>query len=144
MSITKSYSELIEIPTFKERFEYLKIGQQVCDITFGSTRWLNQVFYKSPEWKRLRNYIIVRDNACDLAMKGHEILGGEGWIKIMIHHINPITEEDILNRSSKLLDPENLVTTILNTHNAIHYGDISQLIDEPIIRKPNDTCPWRH
>lgn len=136
----KTYSELIELSTFKERFEYLKLNGRVGEDTFGYDRYLNQIFYKSKEWLSIRNYVITRDNGCDLGVPGREILGD----KILIHHINPITKEDILNRSKKLLDPENLITTVKNTHDAIHYGSSDLLYEEPIERSKNDTCPWRH
>ena len=135
----RTYSELITLPTFKERYEYLKLSGVVCQETFGYDRYLNQAFYKSDEWLSIRDYIIFRDNGCDLGIEGHEIRG-----RILIHHMNPITKEDILNRSKFLLDPEYLITTIKNTHDAIHYSDANLLIDEPIIRTKNDTCPWRH
>ena len=137
----RTYSELITIPTFKGRFEYLKLGGKVGEETFGFDRYLNQILYNSPEWRSLRNYIITRDNGCDLAMTGHEIADG---IKIMIHHMNPITVKDILDRTDFVFNPEYLICTILNTHNAIHYGNSELLYTEPIIRSKNDTCPWRH
>ena len=134
----RTYSELITIPTFEERFEYLKLNGTVGLETFGHDRYLNQILYNSPEWRRFRPKIIVRDNGCDLACEGYEIFG-----KILIHHINPITINDILNESSIVFDPENLITTTFRTHNAIHYGDESCIISEPIERRPNDTCPWK-
>lgn len=134
----KRYSELILLPTFRERYEYLKIGSIIGDITFGGSRYLNQALYSSPEWYRVRRRVIIRDEANDLATEGYSING-----KIYIHHLNPITKEDILNRSPAIFDLENLVCCSLNTHNAIHYGDGSKLPQEPIIRKPNDTIPWR-
>ena len=134
----RTYSELITIPTFKERFEYLKLNGSVGLETFGHDRYLNQILYNSPEWRRFRPEIIVRDNGCDLACEGYEIFG-----KILIHHINPITAQDILNRNPKVFDPENVITTVHNTHNAIHYGDENLLITAPIERSRNDTCPWR-
>lgn len=134
----KTYSELVKLPTFVERYRYLKIGGRVGSETFGHDRYLNQILYRTIEWKRFRNEIIVRDNGCDLGCEGFEIVG-----KILVHHINPITVEDVLRRKSKVFDPENVVSTTLNTHNAIHYGDESLLITEPIERKPNDTCLWR-
>ena len=134
----RTYSELITIPTFEERFEYLKLNGSVGLETFGHDRYLNQILYNSPEWRRFRPEIIVRDNGCDLACEGYEIFG-----KILIHHINPITAQDILNRNSKVFDPENVITTVHNTHNAIHYGDKNLLITEPIERSRNDTCPWK-
>ena len=138
MSI-RTYSELIKIPTFKDRFEYLRLDGKVGEETFGFDRYLNQIFYKSPEWKTARDFVIIRDQGCDLAMEGHEIFG-----RILVHHMNPIRIEDIVNRSKYLLDPEYLICTIKNTHDAIHYGDGSLLITGPIERTKNDTCPWRH
>lgn len=137
-TLTKCYSELIRIPTFIERFRYLQIGGQVGYETFGSDRYLNQILYASDEWKRFRRDIIIRDNACDLAVDGFDIIG-----PVLVHHINPITVEDVLNRDPKIFDPENVITTVLRTHNAIHYGDESLLVMEPIERSRNDTCPWR-
>lgn len=134
----KCYSELILLPTFEERFEYLKLDGQVGIETFGYERYVNQMFYNSPEWRRLRNEIVVRDNGCDLGVDGYEIFG-----KVIIHHINPITVDDIINRSDLLMNPEFLITTVMDTHNAIHYGDINQLPKTPIERSPNDTCPWK-
>lgn len=138
MSI-RTYSELIKIPTFKDRFEYLRLDGKVGEETFGFDRYLNQIFYKSPEWKAVRDFVIIRDHGCDLAMAGHEIFG-----RILVHHMNPIRIEDIVNRSKYLLDPEYLICTIKNTHDAIHYGDGSLLITGPVERTKNDTCPWRH
>lgn len=138
MSI-KTYSELITIPTFEERFEYLQLKGSVGKDTFGYDRHLNQVLYRSPEWKRLRNQIIIRDCGRDLACEGYDIHS-----KVLIHHLNPITVEDVLARSRKVFDPDNLVCVSHNTHNAIHYGDVDLLITGPIIRTKNDTCPWRH
>ena len=138
MSI-RTYSELIAIPTFEERFEYLQLKGSVGKDTFGYDRYLNQVLYRSPEWKRLRNQIIIRDGGCDLACDGYDIYG-----KVLIHHLNPITVEDVLARSRKVFDPDNLVCVSHNTHNAIHYGDVDLLVTGPIIRTKNDTCPWRH
>lgn len=137
MSI-KTYSELITLPTFEERFEYLRLDGEVGKSTFGHDRYLNQILYRSPEWRSFRPKIIIRDNGCDLACDGYEIHG-----RTLIHHINPITVEDILNRNPKVFDPENVITTIHNTHNAIHYGDKSLLVTGPIERRANDTCPWR-
>ena len=138
MSI-RTYSELITIQTFEERFEYLQLKGSVGKDTFGYDRYLNQVLYRSPEWKRLRNQIIIRDCGCDLACDGYDIYG-----KVLIHHLNPITVEDVLARSRKVFDPDNLVCVSHNTHNAIHYGDVDLLVTGPIIRTKNDTCPWRH
>ena len=139
MKNIKTYSELITISTFEERFEYLKLDGQVGVETFGFNRYLNQAFYKSDEWLSIRDYVITRDNGCDLGMEGYEIYG-----RILIHHINPITKDDIIQRSRILLDPENLITTVKRTHDAIHYGDSNLLIKAPIERRKNDTCPWRH
>lgn len=135
----RTYSELIKLPTFKERYEYLRLGGRVGEDTFGFDRYLNQAFYKSEEWKSIRDHVIIRDNGCDLGIEGHEIFG-----RILIHHMNPIRKEDIINRSDILLNPEYLICTIKNTHDAIHYGDENLLVIAPIERKKNDTCPWRH
>lgn len=149
MSI-KTYSELITLPSFEERFRYLQLDGQVGKETFGYDRYLNQVLYNSQEWRRFRHEIIIRDNACDLAHEDHEITSWRdenGLIhgsKILIHHINPITVDDVVNRRSIVFDPENTITTILSTHNAIHYGDESLLPKAPIERSKNDICPWRH
>lgn len=134
----KTYSELITLPTFVDRFNYLKIGGSVGRETFGQDRYLNQILYNSYEWRRFRRDIILRDGGFDLACEGIEIVG-----KIIVHHIDPITVEDVLNRHPKIFDPENVVCVSMDTHNAIHYGDISLLTVEPVERKPFDTCPWR-
>lgn len=134
----KTYSELIRLPTFEERFRYLKLGGRVGEETFGFDRWLNQRFYKDPAWLRVRDEVIIRDNGCDLAIPGREI-----HTRILVHHMNPITKQDILDRSEFLLNPEYLICTIKRTHDAIHYGDESILIPETLDRKPNDTCPWK-
>ena len=134
----RTYSELITLPTFEERYRYLKLGGKIGVETFGYDRYLNQILYNSPEWKTFRHKIIIRDNGCDLAMEGFEIYG-----MILVHHINPISVEDVLRRDPKIFDPENVVSTVLNTHNAIHYGDESLLLLAPKTRTPNDTCPWR-
>ena len=136
--IIRTYSELITFTTFNERFEYLKIGGKVGEVTFGYDRWLNQLFYKDPEWIKVRDYVIVRDNGCDLGISGREILS-----RIIIHHMNPITKDDIIRRSDFLLNPEYLITTMKRTHDAIHYGDEQLLLLDPVERHPNDTCPWR-
>lgn len=136
--IIRTYSELITLPTFEERFQYLKLNGQVGESTFGFDRYLNQLFYKSDEWLRLRDQIIIRDNGCDLGVEGREING-----RILIHHMNPIRKEDILNRSRYLLDPEFLICTVKRTHDAIHYGDENLLLTIPKARTKNDTCPWR-
>ncbi len=135
----RTYSELIALPTFEERFEYLKLGGRVGADTFGFDRIFNQRFYQSKEWKSIRDFIIVRDCGCDLGMEGYEIHGQ----KIFIHHMNPIMLKDIELSTDFLLDPEFLITTVHNTHNAIHYGD-SNLIPKTLIeRSPHDTCPWK-
>ena len=136
--IIRTYSELVTLPTFEERFNYLKLKGQVGKDTFGFDRWLNQIFYRDPEWKSVRDYVIVRDNGCDLGVDGYDING-----RILVHHMNPISKEDILERSKYLLDPEFLISTVHNTHNAIHYGDEDLLIKTPIERTKNDTCPWK-
>lgn len=136
--IIKTYSELILLPTFEERYSYLRLGGRVGEETFGFDRYLNQVFYKTPEWLEVRDFVIIRDNGCDLGIEDRKIQS-----KILVHHMNPITKEDILRRSKYLLDPEYLISTVKNTHDAIHYGDESLLIQMPVERRPNDTCPWR-
>lgn len=139
MTNTKRYSELITILTYEERFKYLQLKGAVGNDTFGYDRYLNQILYNSPEWKRLRNQIIIRDNGRDLGCEGYEIYG-----RILIHHMNPITVEDIVSRDPIVFDPENLICVSHNTHNAIHYGDENLLIMAPVERTKNDTCPWRH
>lgn len=136
----KTYSELITLPTFIDRFEYLKLGGIVGEETFGFDRYLNQTFYKTKEWLAVRDFVIVRDHGCDLGIADRQIPEG---VKILVHHMNPITVDDILNRSKYLLDPEYLISTIKNTHDAIHYGDSNLLVSEPIERTPYDTCPWK-
>lgn len=136
----RTYSELIQLPTFIERFRYLKLGGKVGESTFGFDRIFNQQFYTSKEWRDVRDHVIVRDNGCDLGVIGHEIADGQ---KIYIHHINPIMLEDVVNRTEYLLNPDYLITTIFNTHQAIHYGDESLLIVDPVVRTRNDTCPWK-
>ena len=138
MIITKSYSELIRFPTFEERFRYLKLDGSVGKETFGHSRWLNQEFYHSAQWRRFRDTIIIRDNGCDLGVEGYEVNG-----PIIIHHINPITIDDIVNMCHCVFDPENAICVRPRTHNAIHYGDESQLLTAPIERRAGDTCPWR-
>lgn len=137
MSI-KTYSELITFETFEERFNYLKLKGEVGKETFGFDRYINQIFYKDPEWLRVRDKVIIRDNGCDLGILDREI-----YSRILVHHMNPITKEDILSKSKYLLDPEYLICTTKNTHDAIHYSDDSILIKELINRTKNDTCPWR-
>lgn len=137
MSI-RTYSELITLPTFEERFKYLQLNGQVGKDTFGFDRYINQNFYRSLEWKRVRDKVMLRDNGCDLGVEGYEIHG-----RILIHHMNPITIKDIESMSEYLLNPEYLISTVHNTHNAIHYGDESLLITALIERRKNDTCPWK-
>ena len=137
-SMIRTYSELIALPTFKERFEYLALNGVVGEETFGFNRYLNQVLYHSDEWSRLRDSIIIRDEGCDLAHPDYSIHG-----RIIIHHMNPITKADIIDRSDFVLNPEYLITTTINTHNAIHYGDYSLIPKLNPERTPNDTCPWR-
>lgn len=138
MSI-RTYSDLIKLKTFRERFEYLKLNGAVGKATFGDERYLNQGFYASDEWKTIRRQIILRDHGCNLGLKGQEIFG-----PIYIHHMNPITSSDILCYSSHLTNPEYLICTTLDTHNAIHYGNQElPLANELPVREPNDTCPWR-
>lgn len=139
MTNIRTYSELIKLPTFEERYAYLRLGGRVGETTFGFDRYLNQMFYKSDEWLAIRDKVIVRDNGCDLGIEGREIENS-----ILIHHMNPISKKDILERSDFLLNPEYLICTIKNTHDAIHYGDENLLIKDPIERRKNDTCPWRH
>lgn len=139
MSTKRCYSELITLPTFEERFEYLKLDGRVGADTFGFDRHLNQTMYKhDPRWKKARDLVIIRDNGCDLGMEGYEINE-----RIIVHHMNPITLEDILNDREWIFDPEYLICTIHNTHNAIHYGDKNLLITAPTVRTKNDTCPWK-
>lgn len=134
----RTYSDLSKLTTFEDRYNYLRLNGFVGKETFGFDRYLNQVFYKSAKWRSVRDFVIVRDNGCDLGIEGREIYG-----KIIIHHMNPITIKDIEQESDFLLDPEFLISTVHETHNAIHYGDENLLIRVPIERKPNDTCPWR-
>lgn len=135
----KTYSELVTLPTFKERFEYLKLSGRVGAETFGFDRHLNQMVYqRDPRWRKARDTVIIRDNGCDLGVEGYEIFG-----PITVHHINPVTIDDIMNNRSWIFDPEFLICTTHATHNAIHYGDESLLVTSPIIRTPNDTCPWK-
>ena len=138
MTSIKTYSELILLPTFEERYRYLRLGGRVGEETFGFDRYINQMFYTSEEWKAIRRKVIIRDNGCDLGMDDREIHD-----KILIHHMNPISKIDILERSKFLLDPEYLICVCKRTHDAIHYGDDSILFTGPIVRTRNDTCPWR-
>ena len=134
----RTYSELILLPSFIERYRYLRIAGTVGKETFGFDRYLNQIFYKSDEWLEIRDYVIDRDNGCDLGVDGFDIEG-----RILIHHMNPISKEDILRRSKFLLDPEYLITTVKNTHDAIHFGNEDLLYTGIVERFPNDMCPWK-
>lgn len=138
MSI-RTYTQLMKLKTFKERFEYLKLSGVVGQDTFGYDRYLNQQFYKSKAWKRIRDQVIIRDNGCDLGIEDRDINS-----RIYVHHMNPITKSDILNMTDMLLDPEYLICVSKNTHDAIHYGDEQLLYTNHLVeRTPNDTCPWR-
>lgn len=134
----RRYSELSQLKTFEERYDYLKLSGAVGVDTFGFDRYLNQIFYNSPEWKRVRDLVVIRDNGCDLGVEGFDIRS-----KIYIHHMNPITKEDVLKRNDILLNPDYLITTTMQTHNAIHYGDENQLLLMPQERTVHDTCPWK-
>ena len=137
MTMRKCYTELIQIPTFEERFEYLKLGGQVGSETFGFDRWINQRFYRSHEWKQIRSKVILRDEGRDLGVEGYELQNG-----VYVHHMNPMIPKDIVDAESWILNPEFLICVSLNTHNAIHFGDAS-LLPKLIERRPNDTCPWK-
>lgn len=145
----RTYSELMSLQSYNERFEYLRLKSTVGKDTFGYNRYLNQILYQSSKWKRFRRGIIFRDNGCDLACEGYEINSWKdknGKIhrpRIIIHHMNPITIDDILHCESCVFDPENVITTVHNTHNAIHYGDENLLITSPVERTANDTCLWK-
>lgn len=134
----RTYTELMKLQTFEERFRYLKLVARVGEETFGFDRYLNQQFYHSQEWKSIRNEIIIRDNACDLGITGREMNKG-----IIIHHMNPITKDDLMHQSDFLLNPDYLICVSKKTHSAIHYGDESLLFDGLVERSKNDTCPWR-
>lgn len=136
--MAKTYSELIKLKTFKERFDYLKLGGVVCEETFGAMRWYNQKFYHSYEWKKFRNAIIARDNGMNMGLAGFDIPG-----LIIIHHLNPITYEDVVTRAPCVLDPENAISVSAETHRAIHYCDDDLLSLGPVVRQPNDMCPWK-
>lgn len=138
MTSIKTYSELIKLPTFEERYRYLRLSGRVGEDTFGFDRYMNQNFYRSAKWKRIRDEVIVRDNGCDLGIEDRIIHG-----RILIHHMNPITDRDILDLTDFLLDPEYLICVTHTTHNAIHYGDEDLLVTNPIVRTKNDTCPWK-
>lgn len=135
----RTYTELSRLKTFEERFEYLRLNGKVGKDTFGFDRIFNQRFYRSVEWRRVRDIVMIRDNGCDLGVEGHEIYGQ----RVLIHHMNPFLLEDLEQRADILLDPEYLITTIHPTHNAIHYGDATLIAKSPIERSANDTCPWK-
>lgn len=136
----RNYTELSQLKTFEERYRYLQLRGNVGEDTFGFDRWINQLFYHDKEWLSVRDMVIIRDKGCDLGMLDREI---KGDVKIIIHHMNPITKEDILRRSEILLNPEYLICCLDSTHKAIHYGDENLLIQMPRERRPFDTCPWR-
>jgi len=138
-TMIRTYSELSKRQTFEERYRYLQLNGIVGEETFGFDRFLNQQFYRSREWKAIRDMVIVRDNGCDLGVEGYEIHG-----KIYIHHMNPISKLDVRTQSDFLLNPEYLICTTHATHNSIHYGDEKLLMSTLVERVPNDTCPWRH
>lgn len=139
MNKNKTYSELIQLLSFRERFEYLRIGGIVGESTFGGHRELNQILYTSKEWRDIKRRVIVRDNGCDMALNGYPINGS-----IYVHHINPLTIEDIVQKRDCVFDLENLISTSFKTHNAIHYGDFEIISGNEItIRTKNDTCPWK-
>jgi|SRR5580765_1138514 hypothetical protein len=133
----RTYSDLTRLESFEDRFHYLELKGMVGERTFGFDRWMNQVLYKSKSWKDIRNHVIVRDNGCDLGVPGYEIYSG-----LIVHHMNPILLEDLQQGDNSVLDPEFLITTSLQTHNAIHYGDDSLLPRGPIKRKSGDTTLW--
>lgn len=138
VTMTRTYTELRQLPTFEERFKYLKLGAQVAAETFGFDRWVNQRFYRSPEWRKVRRDVIIRDEGRDLGVEGYELQNG-----IYVHHMNPMLPKDIVDASEWILNPEYLICVSFNTHNAIHYGD-ENLLPKVIERKPNDTCPWKY
>ena len=138
-TLTRTYKELSRLKTFEERYRYLQLKGSVGRETFGFDRYLNQVFYqRNQKWKAARDAVIIRENGCDLGIEGREIYG-----KIIVHHMNVVTLEDLERDSDILYDPEYLISTMHTTHNAIHYGDEHLLMLDPIERKPNDTCPWK-
>ncbi len=138
MKNIRTYSELVKLQTFEERLEYLKLDGQVGKEKFGWDRWLNQDFYKSPEWKKARRDVIVRDLGRDLGVEGHDIPGN-----IYIHHMNPVTKEDLINHSQDLFNPKYLISVSFQTHQWIHYGLPDKINTQPVERTLNDTCPWK-
>lgn len=143
MSSIKTYSELVQIPDFEDRINYLRLHGAVGRETFGYDRYLNQVFYKTPEWEKVRRQVILRDKACDLAHPEHEILPHGHRVVLLVHHMNPITKEDVLERSDDILNPEYLITVSKRTHDIIHYGYRGVKTPVATERTPFDTCPWR-
>lgn len=135
----RTYTELAKLKSFDERFKYLQLNGSVGSDTFGFDRYMNQIFYRSRDWKRIREWVIIRDNGCDLGIEGRDVYGKN----ILIHHMNPLMPEDIINRTDHLLNPDYLITTSHLTHNAIHYGDETLLFRDPVERRPFDTCPWK-
>lgn len=135
---TRRYSELRRIESFEDRFEYLSLAGHVGEVTFGFDRYINQMFYRSQQWKRIRHHVIVRDNGCDLGVEGYEIHS-----QLLIHHMNPLTPDDIRHADDSILDPDFLITTTHRTHNAIHYGDRRLLPRPPVDRRPGDTLLWQ-
>lgn len=138
MDKTRTYTELLTISSFEDRFKYLNLNGAIGKETFGFDRYLNQIFYRSVEWKKVRDYVIIRDQGLDLASEDHPIVG-----KIYVHHMNPISMKDIVDKNDILLDPEYLISVSYETHNAIHYGGLATLPQVPKEREQNDTIPWR-
>lgn len=136
--MTRTYSELSKLKTLEERYEYLRLGGSVGEETFGFDRWLNQMLYHDHAWKDVRDEVIIRDNGCDLGLEGYEIGGA-----VYVHHMNPVTLDDVLHHFEDLLNPEYLICTSKRTHDAIHYGSKDLLPKDPVVRSKNDTCPWR-
>lgn len=134
----RTYSELQRFETIEDRYKYLKLDGIVGEETFGFDRWLNQIFYKDPRWLEVRDIVIDRDNGCDLGVDGYDI-----HTKILVHHMNPVTKEDLLYNFDKLINPEFLICTSKRTHDAIHYGNLDLLPPQPVIRTKNDMCPWK-
>jgi hypothetical protein len=133
----RTYSDLRRLETFEERFDYLSLLGEVGEVTFGFDRWINQAFYRSPQWRYARELVILRDNGCDLGIPGYEIR-----FQLLIHHMNPVTPADLVGGEEWVLDPEFLITTTHRTHNAIHYGDASLIAKPPVERRPGDTKLW--
>lgn len=138
MTNIRTYTELSKLKTFEERYEYLRLDGKVGFETFGFDRYLNQMLYKDPDWLEARDKVIIRDNGCDLGIEDRQIGG-----RILVHHMNPVTKEQILARDPMLFDPEYLISTMKSTHDAVHYGDENLLIKDHVERTQNDTCPWK-